>query len=214
MNFYRGFMGVVFEYETPHSLNKQIELIQILSKSPNLARWNIPFPECQTKISATDWRILRSLQGNPRRSHVSIAQEIGLSVRTVARRLQRMVRAKALFAMCSLNPNMLDGTILGNLMVGHSHLDRFDVCGRISQHFSNYVWHVLPTMPADPSDTLSYTWFALDLPRITDTSEIADWAGKQNGVKNPRIELWEDNIVLLDTLERHLGERLDAMGID
>src|SRR2546428_7923442 len=184
MNFYRGSMAVVFEFDSAQSLNREIELIRSLATSSSLRRWNIPFPESQIELSKTDWRILRSLQRNPRKPYASIAHDARISRRTVERRLQRMIQAKTLFAMPTLIPSSLAGTVLASLRVGYSQEDSRPLHQKISQELNDYIWHMLFMESTEPDDLTCYTLFNLALPSVAKASEILARVESEDIAKN------------------------------
>ena len=110
-------LSIVIIYETEEALRKQIELISRISNTENLVRANIPFPQCTTALSRTDWEVVRTLRGDPRKPYNVISRELGVSSRTVKRRLARMIRERALFMIPSIDTKALEGAVAADLMI-------------------------------------------------------------------------------------------------
>jgi len=208
INWYGSPIAVIFAYDTDYSMTNKIALIENLSNVRNLTTADILWPECKVEMSITDWKILRSLQQNPRRSYVSVANEVEVSTRTVERRLQTMIQEKVLFAMPSLNPKALSGTVLVSLAVGHSAHYTPAVDRKISKELDDYIWHMFVTTPNEAT-SIQHTWFSLALPSIAKAREILEWAEKESEVRDSRIELVENFDVLMQSLEHYLETKLD-----
>ncbi|HEX2021128.1 MAG TPA: AsnC family transcriptional regulator [Candidatus Thermoplasmatota archaeon] len=78
-------------------------------------------PEVPRALTPLDWRILRALRADARRSPAEVAQDVGVSGRTVKRRLERMADEGSFFVLPVLDMSKADGLILFTLLV---HLGR------------------------------------------------------------------------------------------
>src|SRR5437879_4609267 len=114
-------LTLVIMYESEISVKKEFELIAEMSNAQNLVRGNIPFPECAIELTHTDWKIIKDIQTDPRRSYSVISREVGMSRKTVKRRLQKMIEEEALFVIPSWNPKALDGAIIADLVVFYAN---------------------------------------------------------------------------------------------
>jgi len=213
-NWYGDGVGMILVYDNVNLLRNGVSLIQSLSNGVILSFSNVLWPECNMNMSITDWRIVRALQRDPRKSHSSIANQVRISLRTVERRLQRMVHAKALFAFPTLKPNALEGTILADLEVSYSHRDGPLLCRNISQQLVDYLWHMFFTVSAKPGDSVSYTFFNLALPSVAKANEILDSIKNERLAIDPRIELWVECFTLMQAQDHYLEARLSSLGID
>ncbi len=213
IDMYGSSIALMLAYDSPTSLKNRVDLIGSLGNLTNLRLFEALWPDSNIDMSVSDWRILRSIQRDPRKSYSTIAREVRTSTRTVVRRLQRMVQAKTLFSMAALNPKTLDGNVLVSLMAYHSIKDRLMVAQKVSHELSDYLWHTFFTMPKDSPGKLC-AWFSLALPSIAKAHEVLDWASNQNYMSEPRLELWEDHNVLLRTLDHWLERKLHSLGIN
>jgi len=68
-------------------------------------------------VSPLDWRIIRSIRFNSRKSSSEIAKECGVSTRTVNRRLRRLHEGGVIHHTTTLNPMASKGTIVYGIFV-------------------------------------------------------------------------------------------------
>ena len=76
-------------------LSRMVELLSLMSGCKNPVHWDEYFPPCGLNLKKTDWQIVSSLRNNPKRSLGDIARDVGVSTRTVRRRLTNMIEGKA-----------------------------------------------------------------------------------------------------------------------
>ena len=79
---------VIFYYEDENDLDRKIRLMcSICKKSKPSLAWNLIYPPSKIKLKTTDWRLIRILLKNSRKSPSDIAGQLGVSSRTVRRKL-------------------------------------------------------------------------------------------------------------------------------
>lgn len=206
INYFGTLLGIVFACEADRSPLDRAELIRRLSDSSNVLCMEIFWPEYRTRLSATDWKILRSLNANPRKSCLSVSQETGSSTRTVTRRLQRMVLEKGVFALAAIDPKALHGTVLASMNVGYSPRNGGELNRKISEKFDEYLWYLFLTLPSEQH--VQHTVFNFALPNISKAREILEWTRKQPNILDSRIDLMEDHHILLENLDHYLEREL------
>jgi DNA-binding Lrp family transcriptional regulator len=213
VNWYGNTLGLVFAHDSPHSFKNKLELIQRLANVSDMMIAEILWPDCTISLSDTDWRILESLQHNPRKSYVSISREVGISSRTVERRLRRMMNERALFSMIAINPKALQGTVMAELVIEHSPKDGLEIISRVAKELDDYMWHLVPLKPLQESN-VQHTWFNLALPSVSKASEILDWASGQPSVRTAHVYLEEDHMIFLQNLDHYLERKLAEIGLN
>ncbi|HEV2118686.1 MAG TPA: AsnC family transcriptional regulator [Candidatus Bathyarchaeia archaeon] len=202
INYFGTLLGIVFASEADRSPLDRAELIRRLSNASNAPCMEIFWPEYRTRLSATDWKILRSLNPNPRKSCTSISQETGSSTRTVTRRLQRMVSEKGVFALAVIDPKALHGTVLASMNVGYSPRNGGELNRKILEQFNEYIWYLFFTLPSEQD--VQHTVFNFALPNISKAREILEWTRKQPNILDLRIDLMEDHHILLQNLDHYI----------
>ncbi len=195
-------LAVAISYENRQVLRRKVELISRISNAESLIESEIPFPNCGMKPSETDWKIVRALRFSPRRSLNSLSKELGLSTRTVQRRLRRMVGQYFVFVIPSLDPKALKGAIAADLVVYYSSPgSKARADQTIMSHLDDYI------MRAEVNDR-QHSLFNLILTNISQAREIESWAAEQHGVKSAWLGLIEDRIELYDCFGEQLESRM------
>ena len=195
-------LTLVIMYESEISVKKEFELIAEMSNAQNLVRGNIPFPECAIELTHTDWKIIKVIQTDPRQSYSVISREVGMSQKTVKRRLQRMIEEKALFVIPSWNPKALDGAIIADLVVFYANSgSKADLDQRIVSQFDELL---ISTRFSD----IDHGFFNLMISNISKAKEILAWVNKQPGVGKAFIELVQDRIEVYESFNEPVDKKL------
>lgn len=193
---------ILLFYEDDQSLRKTIELISRTSHAENLIRIDSDFPECKLKLSRTDWSIIESLQKDPRKPFSLISMELGLSNRTIRRRLVRLLDGMALGAFPRLDLSALDATVVHLLAAYTRPEQRGDVNNRILAQFEDSL------LMADLGGR-SHGLFILIITNAARVKEIREWMRSQSGVSSYRVDLILDHLevpgALSRLIERSLG---------
>ncbi len=128
-------------------------------------------------LKQMDSEIIGCLRKDPWKPHSSIAKELGLSARTVKRRVTRLSEDGTIYSLPIINLKAFEGVIPMELIVGYEPLDsRHAVNKRIKSHIGDALVF---------SDTSGpYGYFAIVVPNIANVEKIANWVTQQNGVKD------------------------------
>jgi DNA-binding Lrp family transcriptional regulator len=116
-DYFGDHAGIVVASKDEESLRKVCDHISSIAHSDNLTWAYDPYPKCNLKFLENDWKIVASIQRNPRKPYSEIASELGLSTRTVRRRLERMLEERALFSFPDVDFRKLSGSIVVDLVV-------------------------------------------------------------------------------------------------
>ena len=194
-----------FLYNSDSDLRRQVELVQRLSKTNNLVCTFPPFPECKAKLSKTDWALLGKLQKDAHQSYGSIGSGLGISSRTVKRRMQKLVQERALFVLPSFNPRAIEGLVQADLLVffdGHKAKAKVDF--EMFSTWSDY----LVRAEVGSSDS---SFFNLLVKNVSQAQVVLNWTKEQPGVKNARIDLVQDRFELYTSLDSALEAKLEQI---
>jgi DNA-binding Lrp family transcriptional regulator len=199
---YGSSMTLVMMCEKEVSATKEFELIARVSRAGSIVRANIPFPECSVKLTLTDWRIIKAIRADPRQSYESISGEVGVSKKTVRRRLDRMVEGKAVFVIPSLHPKALDGAMIADLVVLYASPEsKADVDRKIVSRFDEFL---IRAELGDPE----HGFFNLIIRNIAKAAEISSWVREQPGVGRAFVELVQDRIELYDSFDDPIDRKV------
>ena len=110
-------IGVVFFYRDEKSLAGKHALLRAIAGGPLYMSGEILYPPCELRLSPTDWKVIAALQRAGPGSHDVIAKKLGISSRTVRRRVKRMSSARALFHLAAGDETKLRDTTRADLIV-------------------------------------------------------------------------------------------------
>lgn len=113
---------VNFYYSSPDELERRVELMADLVGSSEPEIWRARTQPAEFKMRAVDWKMVRALQKDARRDLKEVAAEVGVSPRTVERRLDAMKAGHAVFLTLQPNFDMMAG-VVGALLVRYSTAD-------------------------------------------------------------------------------------------
>lgn len=195
LDYYGPALSLLLFYEEEQALRTSLELISRIAGSTKLDWVDVPFPGSEIALTTRDWNIVLSLQKDPWKPFVEIADELGVSAITVKRRVARMNRSKALYLLADIDPKAAEGNLLAHLIVFYDTPGlRFDVNRRISSQLGKEVAF------AELDDT-NHGFFALMLTNISRVREILSWVERQEGVKSARLDILHDMITFPQTHE-------------
>ena len=153
-------------------------------------------PPLPIKLTPTDWKIMGLLIRNAEKDASEIARELKLSTRTVNRRLNSMMQARAIFITPLVNVKT-GGGISYQLIVRTKKEKRSLVEDLIASRVSNLVFRA-----GMPEGGLIFGFRGLN---IAEGNDLLKWAKKLEGVTSAKINIIEDVVHVFDWLEREVN---------
>ena len=142
--------------------------------------------------------IVRSLQKEPLKAYTEIAKELGLSSRTVKRRIIRLTEGEALYLVVELDPKFLSGGIVCGLLVFYvDSKDKYLVEREIVPYLGDRL------IFANLED-LHHGYFAFIITNLAMAQQILNWALARKGVSNGRLDIVQEVISLYDVYDEQL----------
>jgi DNA-binding Lrp family transcriptional regulator len=184
---------VALYYRNPGELSRMIELLGLLSGGKNPVHWDEHTPACTLNLKKTDWQIVSALRRNPKRSAGDIAREVGVSTRTVRRRLTFMIEGRA-FNLLPLGDLKKLSALAYQFLV---HLDvskKGTVDGAVRRELKSIVFTNVWSGP--------YSSYAVFCRNVAEAEKIRDWMLGLEGVTDVEMHLMKEII--------HVHEWLDA----
>jgi DNA-binding Lrp family transcriptional regulator len=150
------------------------------------------------QLKKTDSEIIASLRRDPWKSYVAVSDEVGISARTIKRRVTSLSEEGVIYMLPIIDLKALQGAIPVELLIDYVSNDaktspNEKIATRIKERliFSNL---------SGP-----YGYFALLVANVAEVDQIVSWVGQLSGIRNVQAELLQD--VILN--QRHYeGERL------
>jgi len=116
-NFLGPEMCVDLSYHSPHDLSRKLRLLSDFTGDPSPDRfYDRRMPEVTRILTPLDWRILKSLRYRARRPLAEVADDVGVSRKTVRRRYDRMAREGSFFVVPAVDPGKAAGILLYELL--------------------------------------------------------------------------------------------------
>ena len=119
-NFYGDALQMTIFHERDADLVKDFDRVLIPSRAraPKIVtRWKVRLPPCDLKPRRIDLKIIRLLLTNAERKYPEVARELGISARTVKRRMNRMMGSSAFFMQPLLDLRKARGVTPCQLLV-------------------------------------------------------------------------------------------------
>lgn len=188
-NYFDDYVSAVMAFKDEQSLKEKTALI---SQQGITAHLRMRFPQCSVRFLSTDWAMLRILRSDPRIPLGQVAKESNVSSKTVKRRLDKMIRAKALFVLPDLNLSALAGVISTGLVITYSDSGaKPQVDHEMVSRFNEFI---IAAHLSDPENG----FFILVLPNLPSVEETRSSIIKITGVKEAFVRPMVEFINILD----------------
>jgi DNA-binding Lrp family transcriptional regulator len=200
-DFYGRELAVLTLYESAAGLERQVELCASLCRCPTPISWRLGFPPCEIMPTKTDWRIIQALRKTGRARLSDVASSLGLSTRTVKRRLISLVESNAFY----LDP-VLDLSKVGGVRC------RFWVTSEMSRKHAidKAIVAGLPRIISTHTAPEEHSLFIAHLSNASEIHDILQWMKKISGVIEVRSAIEVEHIHVQDWLEGEIHRRLTA----
>ena len=184
MNFYGKAMKIFVIYDSDESYSRSVQLISRITNGEMVTRARMGLPRSETEhLTETDLSIIRALSEDARKSYVLVARELGLSTKTVKKRVDRLRKENTIFALPSLNVGRARGLIPVLLSYTYSSSGAKGPVDRaITSHFEgSYLWAGF----SDPNSG----FVMLSAPSMADVQGFLEWARLQPGIASARVDI-------------------------
>jgi DNA-binding Lrp family transcriptional regulator len=197
-------LSAVVCYDTEQGLRKTTELIARIANSEDMFRENKSFLACRNLPNSTDWSIIRSLQQDPWKPYSMVAKELGISTKTVKRRVTKLVEQGAIYLLVKVNLKSFEGIIPADLVVLYDDRMPRD---KTNESIVELLGDML--VFADLHDP-NHGYFALNVSNASMTEELKRLITKQKGVADARIEILQEVVSLDDFYKEQVGKLVNA----
>jgi DNA-binding Lrp family transcriptional regulator len=166
---------------------KQEHLAKLVGRLGVLHRQGV-VPIGVRTLRQTDAAIVAALCRNPWRSFAGTAEEIGVSERTIKRRVTRLSEEGAIYMLPIVDLKALQGIVPVELRVDYSSKEsRALVNSQVASHVKDGL------LFSDSSGPFGY--FALMVPNVSKVEETERWVRGLKGVAKARAEVLQDVIL-------------------
>ena len=200
-----GLIGLIFLHYGGESLEMKVKLMKEIAGVSDGFFTEIQFPSCQLELSRTDWRIMAALRPDATKTHSELSKELGLSSRTIKRRLDRMVSGGAVFTRALHQVRAVEGAIEVNILVFYDdHAKRSETDSKILKELDDYLLYA--------GIWARYSPYYVSVPNLSTAEGLAARVGKIRGVKEARASIMEERLELYESIDPVLARKLSEVG--
>jgi DNA-binding Lrp family transcriptional regulator len=195
INFYGKAIRIYVIYNGDESRSRTTELISRITNAEKITQSRMPMPQSLTKkLSAIDVAIIRALSDDARKSSVLVAKELGLSAKTVRKRVDRLRKENTILPLPILNIASIAGLIPIYLSYVYSNSEvKTSVDREIISHFdASYIMGSF----ADPD----IGNVVLGASTMADIPKFLEWAKSQPGIASARIDIATETFMFPEKL--------------
>ncbi|MDA4112888.1 MAG: AsnC family transcriptional regulator [Thaumarchaeota archaeon] len=165
-------------------------------------RWEVltgmALPTSDLRVTVTDWQIVRLLLKDAERSVREVAREVGVSTRTVTRRLNEMMGGSAIFITPMVDLRKASG-VSYQLMVQSEEGRKPEVDRLVASKIDNLVFRA--------SYSTNGSIFGFNGANVAEGSAILKWVRRQEGVTSARMNIAEEVVQAFEWLDEEVERR-------
>jgi DNA-binding Lrp family transcriptional regulator len=194
VNFYGKALQLYMIYNGDESRSRTVELISRITNAERVTQCRLPLPGSQTKnLTETDVAIIRALSKDARKSAKLIANELGLSAKTVRKRVDRLRKENTILPFPVINIESIPGLIPIYLSYTYSNRDKTTVDRAIVSHFDASF---LMGNFADPE----IGSVVLGASTMAEVQKFLDWTKSQPGIASARLDIATETFMFPEKL--------------
>jgi DNA-binding Lrp family transcriptional regulator len=200
IDFHGRALRIILYYESESDLDRKIQQIGSICGNDKLLRWKGGFPASDLKMKRTDWQIVKAFRKDPRRSPSEVAAEVGVSARTVKRRLTVMTENNSIFMLPELDYDKSLGVASDFLIVCPDEAKRSEVDKQMRARLDRVVFSL--------TEVKGFSIFAMICTNLFESEEIQKWIKGLDGVSEVRVDIMRENILVDKWLDEEIEKRL------
>lgn len=200
---YRGAgLQVTLYSEEGEPLSRRVRLIESICGSHSSAQWTSRFPAPTVRMTRTDWRVVNALREDAGRKLPEVATSLGLSTRTVQRRLSKMQEGKAVFLSGAPSVGAMVGLLCCFVVFCPDPYAKRSVDATIRSGFSR-VGHI-------DSSPEAYSILGMPCENLADADTALGRLRAMNGVADATMRIVREVIMVQDWLTSEVERRITA----
>ena len=186
-------------YRNSESLTRKVEEIESICGSPRLALWNSPFPKPDVQMSHLDWRIIDAMKNDARMDLEDVAKSVGVSARTVQRRLSAMKDGRAVYLSRPPNVNVVGG-LMCNFLI-------FCPDMRKKRSADLVILSTFTRLGASDTSPEQFSTFGISCENFADADRVTKGIKAIDGVESVRMRIVKEIIVCEAWLRNQIAMR-------
>lgn len=205
-NFIGNTFCVHFAYRDASDHEKRLSLLKELTKCSSYQRffeWKMP--AVNIALNSLDWSILKSLRYNAFKRPSAVAEELEISLKTVKRRLKRMIVNNAVMIAPVIHPGEVPNVIAYGILFYLEEDKRQEAIHTILQSFEPSC--LLSYVP--PHGSIVLLNFAMTL---GETEDALLRAKSIDGVRDAHIYVLKDMREYSEWVDREIAKKIEETG--
>jgi DNA-binding Lrp family transcriptional regulator len=196
-------LNVLLYCESEQAISRRTALIASIAggKDPLILR-RIGVPRCNLSLTKTDLSILKALRRDPRKDTTDIAGELGISARTVERRISILTANNAFFQMVRPDFKRAEGTVC-RLIISYSD-------GKRKAAMDESIRSKLQRIVFSVTSESAVSQFTFVCDNVVEAEDIEEWVRGLDGVAWALMGIIKEFILVTgwldDEIERMLSE--------
>ncbi|MHB1470564.1 MAG: AsnC family transcriptional regulator [Thermoplasmataceae archaeon] len=186
-------------YQDEASLKTKKDKICSISDCTEPIAWELDFPEPQIRMKTTDWKIIGSMLDNARRSLKDVSESVGVSVRTVERRLNEMSESRAVYLQGTPNFSKFAGLSCVFIVYCPDQAKKLAV--------DHAILSKVKRIELANTSSKQYSTFVTLFDNLAESDDFIGWIGGLDGVKSVSMGIMKELIVVQKWLQEEVTKR-------
>ena len=186
-------------YQDTSSLNKKMEVISSICNCQKPIVWELVFPEPQICMTKMDWKIIGFMLEDVRKNLKRVSESVGVSVRTVERRLNKINEGRALYLQGTPNLRLFAGVSCVFIVFCSDEKEKCVV--------DHAILSKAKRIEIVNTSSRQYSTFAARFDNLAEADDLTDWIGGLNGVQSVSMEIMKELVVVREWLQKQIVKR-------
>lgn len=187
-------------YDALRSKTKLIKSICGSSEEPTV--WKMEFPRSNIRLTATDWKIVQAMLEDARKSLETVSSSVGVSFRTVSRRLTTLIEERSVYLQGAPNFRNFVGLSCVFLV--------FCPDTEKKRVVDDMVLSKLSRIEIFSTSSKQHSIFVTMFDNLSEADEFVKWIESLQGVKRVKMGIMKELIVVQDWLRNEIGRRIST----
>jgi DNA-binding Lrp family transcriptional regulator len=193
---------VDFTYHDPKDESRRLSLLLSLTNCKRAEKfYDRVMPPIRFELSSTDWRIIKSLRYNAFKPLSKVAQELGLSTKTVRRRFERLIDNNAVVIVPVIRPGDVPNTITHVLLLYFKESQRKQALTEALRLFEDRYFLIDTTSEGN-------AMLGLVAQTLAETEENFIRSRKLEGVQNVKMLVLKETKDFSEWLDREIDRKI------
>jgi DNA-binding Lrp family transcriptional regulator len=200
VDFYGRPLRIDFYHENDAEKERKMGLIKSICGDKNPIYWQRGFSSINGKLKKTDWQILKALRRDSMQNNAEIAEEVGVSPRTVKRRLTFLVEENVVYVRPVGEIKQFPGHVYFFLLNNINEKKKRELDGIVLSRLGKAVY-------ADTRNK-QYSIFSAVFKNMGEADETFRWIKSLDGAEDTKMFLEQQIIHVYHWIDEGINNRL------